>query len=118
MAIKITKPTVDIGERLSIAEGVSLENFKAINAFAIKTGNYTAATQDQLIVNSASAVTITLPSNPTAGNVVFIKNVGAGTVTVARNGSNINSTADDGELITDAAATLVYVDGTIGWKEL
>jgi hypothetical protein len=37
---------------------------------------------------------------------------------VGRNGSNINSTADDGELITDAAATLVYVDGTIGWKEL
>jgi hypothetical protein len=49
---------------------------------------------------------------------VFIKNSGAGTVTVARNGSNINSTADDGELAEDAGTTLVYVDSTIGWKEL
>jgi hypothetical protein len=37
---------------------------------------------------------------------------------VGRNGSNINSTADDGQLVTDAAATLVYVNSTIGWKEL
>jgi len=90
----------------------------AFNNFAIKTADYTAVTRDQLIVNSASARTITLPASPSAGNVVFVKNAGAGTVTVARNGSNINSTADDGSLATDAAATLVYVDGTIGWKEL
>ena len=90
----------------------------AFNDFAIKTTAYTAVTRDQLIVNSGSAVTITLPASPAAGNVVFIKNAGAGTVTVARNGSNINSTADNGSLITDAAATLVYVDSTIGWKEL
>ena len=114
MTVKVTRPPINLREKLNEIDKIS----KAINGFAIKTGNYTAATQDQLIVNSASAVTITLPSNPAAGNVVFIKNVGAGTVTVARNGSNINSTADDGELITDAAATLVYVDGTIGWKEL
>ena len=63
-------------------------------------------------------MTITLPASPSAGNIVFIKNAGSGTVTVARNGSNINSTADDGELITDAAATLAYVDSTIGFKEL
>jgi len=90
----------------------------AFNNFAIKTADYTAVTRDQLIVNSASARTITLPASPSAGNVVFVKNAGAGTVTVARNGSNINSTADNGSLATDAAATLVYVDGTIGWKEL
>ena len=90
----------------------------AFNDFAIKTLAYTAVTRDQLIVNSASAVTITLPASPTAGNVVFIKNAGAGTVTVGRNGSNINSTASDGSLAADAAATLVFVDVTIGWKEL
>ena len=90
----------------------------AFNDFAIKTGAYTAVTRDQLIVNSGSAVTITLPASPSAGNVVFIKNAGTGTVTVGRNGSKINSTADDGSLAADAGATLVYVDSTIGWKEL
>tara|TARA_R110000787_G_C13375500_1_gene441286 strand:+ start:526 stop:1356 length:831 start_codon:yes stop_codon:yes gene_type:complete len=90
----------------------------AFNDFVIKTADYTAVTRDQLIVNSASARTITLPASPSAGNVVFIKNSGAGTVTVARNGSNINSTADDGELATDAGASLVFCDSTIGWKEL
>lgn len=90
----------------------------AYNDFAIKTGAYTAVTRDQLIVNSSSAVTITLPASPSAGNVVFIKNAGTGTVTVGRNGSKINSTADDGSLAADAGATLVYLDSTIGWKEL
>jgi hypothetical protein len=90
----------------------------AFNDFAIKTANYTAVTKDQLIVNSSSAVTITLPASPSAGDVVFIKNAGTGTVTVARNGSKINSTADDGSLAADAAATLVFVDSTIGFKEL
>jgi hypothetical protein len=90
----------------------------AFNDFVIKTANYTAVTRDQIIVNSGSAVTITLPASPSAGNIVFIKNAGAGTVTVARNGSNINSTADDGELAADAAASLSYIDSTIGWREL
>ena len=90
----------------------------AFNDFAIKTGNYTAVTRDQLIVNSGSAVTITLPASPSSGNVVFIKNAGTGVVTVGRNGSKINSTADDGSLAADAGATLVYLDSTIGWKEL
>ena len=90
----------------------------AFNDFAIKTTAYTAVTRDQLIVNSSSSVTITLPASPSAGNVVFIKNAGTGTVTVGRNGSKINSTTDDGSLAADAGATLVFVDAAIGWKEL
>ena len=90
----------------------------AFNDFAVKTSAYTAVTRDQLIVNSSSTVTITLPASPSAGNVVFIKNAGTGAVTVGRNGSKINSQTQDGTLAADAGATLVFVDATIGWKEL
>ena len=127
----IANNAVDIA-RLNVTDGTSGQSLTtngsgalafatiggAFNDFAIKTGAYTAVSKDQLIVNSGSAVTITLPASPSAGSVVFIKNAGAGTVTVARNGSKINSTADNGELATDAAASLVYVDSQIGWKEL
>jgi hypothetical protein len=90
----------------------------AYNDFLIKTGNYTALNKDQLIVNSGSAVTITLPSSPSAGNIVYVKNVGAGTVTIARNSSKINSLTEDGTLTSTKRAQLVYVDATIGWTEL
>ena len=74
---------------------------------------------DQLIGNHASsAFTITLPSSPSAGDTVTIKNVGAATVTVGRNSSNIDSAAADGTLLEDGAVQLVYVDGTIGWSSL
>jgi len=90
----------------------------AYNAWLIKTGAYTALPGDQLIVNSGSAVTITLPASPTAGQTVVMKNRGAGLVTVGRNSSNIESTASDGSLGTGASTQLVYVDGTIGWEQL
>ena len=90
----------------------------AYNAWLIKTGAYTALPGDQLIVNSGSAVTITLPASPSAGQTVVIKNRGAGLVTVGRNSSNINSTASDGSLATGESSQLVYVDGTIGWEQL
>ena len=74
-----------------IADSVSLG---AYNSWAVKTGTYTAANKDQLIANSGSAFTITLPAG-SAGNTVIICNAGAGTVTVGRNGSQkINSAAE------------------------
>ena len=89
------------------------------NAWSVKTSGYTAVSGDQLIGNHASsAFTITLPSSPSAGDTVTIKNVGAAVVTVGRNSSNINSAAADGTLLKDGAVQLVYVDGTIGWSSL
>ena len=98
-----------------IADSVSLG---AYNSWAVKTGTYTAANKDQLIANSGSAFTITLPAG-SAGSTVIICNAGAGTVTVGRNGSQkINSAAEDGTIAQGASAQLVYVDDTIGWFEI
>ena len=62
--------------------------------------------------------TITLPSSPSAGNTVVIKNVGSGVTTIARNGSNFEGAAQDGTLNATKGTQLVYVDSTLGWKEL
>jgi len=90
----------------------------AYNAWLIKTSGYTALVGDQIIVNSASAVTITLPASASAGNSVTIKATGGGTVTIGRNSQNINSTAADGTLLSGSSVQLVFVDSTIGFLEL
>jgi len=90
----------------------------AYNSWLIKTSAYTALVGDQIIVNSSSAVTITLPASASAGNTVTIKATGGGTVTVGRNSQNINSVAADATIFSGNAAQLVYVDGTIGFLEI
>ena len=114
-AVTTAKIADDAITAAKIADAVQLG---AYTSWAIKTGTYTAAHKDQLIANSGSAFTITLPSSPSAGNTVIICNAGAGTVTVGRNSSNINSAAEDGTLPQGNSVQLVYVDSTIGWFEI
>jgi len=84
------------------------------------SGN-TTATSAQFLVALAGSITITLPSGPSAGDFVVIKDgTGAAATTnftVARNGSNIASSATD--LTFDknfAQITMTYMDATIGWS--
>ena len=114
-SITTAKLADDAVTAAKIADSVQLG---AYNAWTIKTGNYTAVHKDQIICNSGSTFTITLPSSPSAADTVIICNAGAGTVTVGRNSSNINSAAEDGSLPQGNSAQLVYVDGTIGWFEI
>lgn len=91
----------------------------AYNAWTVKTTTYTAVNGDQIIANHASTpFTVTLPASPSVGDSVILKNVGAALLTVGRNSQNINSAAANATMPTGNAAQLVYVDVTIGWKEL
>ncbi len=81
----------------------------------------TTATSSQFLVALVGSITITLPSGPSAGDFVVIKDgTGAAATTnftVARNGSNIASSATD--LTFDknfAEITMTYMDATIGWS--
>ena len=97
---------------------ITADSGRAYTDWTIKTGTYTAVDKDQLIANSGSAFTITLPSG-SPGATVVICNAGAGAVTVGRTGGQkINSAAEDGTLAQGASAQLVYVDDTIGWFEI
>ena len=107
--------TTDGSGVLSFADAAS---GGAYNTWLVKTSAYTALAGDQIIVNSASAVTITLPASASAGNTVTIKATGGGTVTVGRNSQNINSTAADGTILSGSATQLVFVDSTVGFLEI
>ena len=86
-----------------------------------KTSPFTAADKVGYFVNTTGGtITVTLPSSPSAGDVVAIKDY-AGTfdcnaVTVGRGGSKIGGLCLDATLNTEGdSVTLVYVDGTKGW---
>ena len=91
-----------------------------------KTSPFTAASKVGYFVNtSGGAITVTLPSSPSAGDIVAFKDYG-GTwntackaVTLCRNGSLINGGGSNATLATqNQAITLLYVDGTKGWQDI
>jgi len=91
---------------------------------AIKTTGFTAVAGEGYFCNTTGgAFTVTLPSGPSAGDEVSIKDY-AGTfvdenITVGRNSSNIDGVAQDGILSeNNLSVTFIYIDGTQGWKSI
>jgi len=86
-----------------------------------KTTGFTAVSGNGYFVNTTSGViTVTLPSSPSAGDVVGIKDYAntadTNAITIGRNGSNIDGVANDFTITTEGlSALLVYVDATKGW---
>src|SRR6056300_67587 len=87
----------------------------------IKTGDFTAVSSEGYFINTTSgAITATLPSSPSPGDVVAFKDYAAtfatNNLTIGRNSSNIQGNATDSVLSTNrASVVLVYVDATKGW---
>lgn len=84
----------------------------------IVTGTTQAAvTANQYVLTNVAATTVTLPASPAAGATVYVT-VANGLLTnvVARNGSNIQSLAEDMTLNAKyASVQLRYADATRGW---
>jgi hypothetical protein len=86
-----------------------------------KTVGFTAVSGNGYFVNTTSgAITVTLPSSPSAGDVVGIKDYAntadTNAITIGRNGSNIDGVANNFTITTEGlSALLVYVDATKGW---
>jgi hypothetical protein len=122
----------DSGDTFTIPAGATITNsgtaagFGATGAVSwdttAKTTGFTAVDGVGYFVNTtAGAITVTLPLSPAAGAVIGVSDY-AGTadtnaITIGRNGSNINGAAADLVIEQEnSAITLVYVDGTQGWK--
>ena len=90
------------------------------STWAEKTAAYTAEAGDRLIVDTSTAVTVTLPVAAVLGDEIRIidgtGNAATNNITIARNGHNIEGSATDLTIDVDRAAFgLVYYNATQGW---
>ena len=89
-----------------------------------KTSPLTVASGNGYFINTTGgAITVTLPSSPSAGDIVAFKDYGntwdTNAVTVGRGGSKINGECNCATLNTESqSVTLIYVDGTKGWQDI
>ena len=127
--IKESSNTITIGasgDTVTLASGASQSGFGRSGSVnwqtSIKTANFTAVSGEGYFCDTASvgAFTLTLPSSPSVGDIVALKdyasNFAAANLTIGRGGSNLNGNADDSVRNTDnESLTLVYADATKGW---
>ncbi len=89
-----------------------------------KTSPLTVASGNGYFINtSGGAITVTLPSSPSAGDIVALKDYAntwdTNNVTLGRGGSKINGQCACATLNTESqSVTLIYVDGTKGWQDI
>lgn len=81
-----------------------------------KTANYTVLNTDAVVVMNNTGLTATLPAAPKSDQMVFIRNLDAGNLTIGRNGKNIDGAAADLTVATGVGVLLQY-DGT-SWTRL
>ena len=113
------------GDTVTLASGASQSGFGREGSVdwqtTIKTGDFTAVNGEGYFVNTTGgAVIMTLPSSPSVGDIVAVKDYAntfdTNNLTINRNGQPINGAASNLVLNTNGQAlTLVYVDATRGW---
>jgi hypothetical protein len=113
------------GDTVTLASGASQSGFGRSGSVnwqtSIKTANFTAASGEGYFCDTSSgAFTLTLPSSPSVGDIVALKdyasNFATANLTIGRGGSNLNGAASDFTADTNnLSLTLVYADATKGW---
>ena len=115
------------GKTVTLATGASQSGFGRTGTVnwctTAKTSPFTATSGSGFFVNTTGGtVTVTLPSSPSAGDIVSIADY-AGTaatackqIAIGRGGSKFQGTCNCGILNkARESVTLIYVDGTQGW---
>ena len=116
------------GGTVSLASGATQSGFGRTGTVdwvtTPQTGTVTAATGKGYFVNTtAGAITVNLPAGA-AGSIVAVSDyastAASNNITVTPNGAELINAVNDDYIIRTAglAVTLVYVDGTRGWKSV
>jgi len=115
------------GDTIALASGASQTGFGRTGTVnwvtTKKTTSFTAVSGEGYFCDTAAsgAFTLTLPSSPSAGDIVGFKdyngNFAVANLTIGRGGSPINGGSDNDVVINTVGASifLVYVDATQGW---
>src|SRR6056300_367902 len=111
------------GSSVSLGGSVSISVFVDWQSVITADGSTTTtavAGNGYFIDTTSASHTINLPSSPSAGDTIAIKDYagtfGTNGVLIGRNGENIQGAANDNLLSTNrASVVLVYFDATKGW---
>jgi hypothetical protein len=122
----------DSGDTITIPAGATITNNGTQTGFGrtgtvnwettVKTGNFTATSGEGYFCNTtSSAFTVTLPSSPTALDIVAFKDYGltfdTNNLTLDPGSNKIEGSTTDMVVSTEGRSlTLVYLDSTQGWK--
>ena len=116
------------GKTVALASGASQSGFGRSGSVdwdtTAKTAGFTAVNGNGYFINTTSAaITVTLPASPSAGNIVafrdYAQTFNTNNLTIGRNSQPIDGLATDFVVETKGTSvTLVYVDGTQGWKSV
>jgi hypothetical protein len=117
------------GDTVTLAAGATQTGFGRTgtvdwNTTAITADPANAVSGTGYFANTTSAAfTITLPTSPSAGDIVAVRDYAqtfaTNNLTIGRNSQPIDGLSNDLTLSTSGQAiTLVYVDGTQGWKSV
>jgi len=109
----------------TLIDGGTFKNIGAVSwDTTAKTVGFTAVAGTGYFVNTTSgAITVTLPSSPTAGDTVgiadYANTADTNNITIGRNGSNIQGEAKNFIINTEGGTIiLTYVDATKGWLSI
>jgi len=113
------------GDTVTLASGATQTGFGRTGTVdwdtTAKTTGFTAVSGTGYFINTSSgAITMTLPSSPSSGDIVSFKDYAntfdTNNLTIARNGSPIGGSSADATISVEGqSGTLIYVDGTKGW---
>ena len=116
------------GKTVTLATGASQSGFGRTGTVdwctTAKTSPLTVVSGNGYFINTTGGtITVTLPSSPSAGDIVAFKDYAntwdTNNVAVCRNGSKINGQCSNASLSTESqSVTLIYVDGTKGWQDI
>jgi hypothetical protein len=90
----------------------------------VKTSPLTAVSGEGYFLNTTcGAITVTLPSGPSAGDIISVKDYAdtfdTNSLTLCRNGSKISGGCVNGVVNTEGSSiTMIYADATQGWLNI